>query len=407
MGYYFFGLVVLRSRGGLAQKNMVAGYGYGNDLYPIWLTTRDLLAHKTDPYTTAMEHRIETGLYGRPLDRSNSADATINYRGFSYPLYTDILAAPLALLSFRGVQILFSVVLPVMVGLGVACNCAALGLNLSRVAMAGLVLVTLFSCQVLAGVYALQPTLIVATLIAAALAALRHDKFVLAGVLLALSSVKPHLIVLPMLWLLLWTVTDWARRKRLLVTFVVVVGILLLISEVWLPRWWIGWVRALPAYRQYTMPPLSELLLGRAFGRKLTLALLGLGLGAAVRWRRAPADSRCFFLLFAFLLAITVGAISSSTAVYDQILLLPGALWLWFDRHAILRASRPIRIVAYLVCLTFVWQWFFAPALAVASLFLSWTHYPPALMFPLIMTGSFPLGLMSLLHRWQSWPATP
>jgi hypothetical protein len=37
--------------------------------------------------------------------------------------------------------------------------------------------------------------------------------------------------------LLLWTLSDWLRRKRLLVTFVVVVGVLLLISEVCLHRW--------------------------------------------------------------------------------------------------------------------------------------------------------------------------
>ena len=119
------------------------------------------------------------------------------------PMYTDILAAALALLSFRGVQILFAIVLPVMAGLGVGYYCAALGLNLSRAAMAGLVLVTLFSGQVLEGIYALQPTLIVATLIGAALVAMRHDKSVLAGALLPVASIKPHLIALLTLWVLL------------------------------------------------------------------------------------------------------------------------------------------------------------------------------------------------------------
>ena len=53
----------------MATRNLAAGYGYGNDLYPIWMTTREMVAHKTNPYSAAMEHRIETGLYGRPLDR--------------------------------------------------------------------------------------------------------------------------------------------------------------------------------------------------------------------------------------------------------------------------------------------------------------------------------------------------
>jgi hypothetical protein len=48
--------------------------------------------------------------------------------------------------------------------------------------------VTLFSCQVLEGIYALQPTRILATLMGAGLVAMRHDKLVLAGALMAVAS---------------------------------------------------------------------------------------------------------------------------------------------------------------------------------------------------------------------------
>ena len=397
MGYYFFGLLIPGSRAALVSRDLSPGYGYGNDLYQIWLTSQQLLARSADPYTVAMEHRIETGLYGRPLDRTNSADATVIYRGFSYPLYTDILALPLAPLSFHTVQILFSIVLPVMVALSVWCCCAALGMSLLPLALASLFLLTLFSCQVLEGIYALQPTLIVATLLGAALAAVRGNKLVQAGVLLAAASIKPHLSALPTFWLLLWTASDWPRRKRLMVTFVAALGVLLLISEIWLPRWWLGWLRALPVYRHYTMPPWADFLLGSVVARVLTWALLALALAAAVRWRGVPADSPRFFLLYAFLLAIAVGTISSSSAVYDQILLLPAALWLWFDRQSILRASRPLRIVVLLVGMAFLWQWIFAPVVAVGSLLFSWKPSPRAVVFPLITTGSFALGLLSLL----------
>lgn len=44
-------------------------------------------------------------------------------------------------------------------------------------------------------------TLIVATLLVAALAALRGNKFAHVGVLLAVASIKPHLSGLPTLWL--------------------------------------------------------------------------------------------------------------------------------------------------------------------------------------------------------------
>src|ERR1700756_1774860 len=204
LGYYFFAVLVQNSRHPMATRNLAAGYGYGNDLYPIWMTTREMVAHKTNPYSAAMEHPIETGLYGRPLDRQNPSDATVNYRGFSYPLYTDILAVPLALLPFRALQIAMSVLLPLIVGVGVARWCTALGVVLSPLPRACLLLVILCSCQVLEGIYALQPTLIVATLLAGVAAGLRQDRLITAGILLAIASMKPHLVVLPLLWLVVW-----------------------------------------------------------------------------------------------------------------------------------------------------------------------------------------------------------
>src|ERR1700756_1380564 len=184
LGYYFFAVLVQNSRHPMATRNLAAGYGYGNDLYPIWMTTREMVAHKTNPYTPAMEHRIETGLYGRPLDRQNPSEATVNYRGFSYPLYGDILAAPLALLPFRAVQVVMSVLLPLIVAIGVAGWCSALGVTLSPLPRGCLLLLILCSCQVLEGIYALQPTLMVASLLAGVAAALRQERLVTAGILL-------------------------------------------------------------------------------------------------------------------------------------------------------------------------------------------------------------------------------
>jgi Glycosyltransferase family 87 len=404
MGYYFFGLLIPRSHAALAAKNLNGGYGYGNDLYQIWFTTRTVLAHRVDPFSPAIERQIETGLYGRPLDRRNPTDRSIPYRGFCYPLYADIVALPLSLLPFPAVQVVLSCVLPVAVWIAVACWCAALGLTISRVNLLSLVLITLAAFPVLEGVYALQPTLIVAALVAAATAALGRDQFVRAGILLALATIKPQLSFLPMLGLLVWTLADWQPRKKLLIAFCLSFGFLLLASEIWLPHWWLGWIHNLSAYRQTNSPPLAQLVLGRALGRAVSVVLVGLALVAVVRWRRCSASAPRFYLLLAYLLATSVVAISSSIASYDQMLLLPAILWLWVNRQSILRANRALRLVALLAIATLCWQWIIGPILAVASFLFPVARSSQAIVLPLVTAASFPLILIALLATsvWQA-----
>ena len=394
-GCYFFGLLIPASRTASTSRGLGGGYGYGSDFYPIWLTTREL-PHGPDPYSFGTERKIEVGLYGRTLDRNRPADASVNYRGFSYPIYTDILAAALAPLSFHEVQIALSVLLPIVTALGVACWFYTLGLDASPLWLASAVALTLGSGPVLEGIYALQPTLLVAAMIAATLAALRRGRLALAGILLALASIKPHLIVLLSLWLLLWTLSDWRQRRRLAISFAASLAVLLLAGQLLLPGWWSSWWRNLPAYRQYTPAPLVELMLGKVLGRLLALTTVGIAALGAFRCRRASPDSSEFHLLSAFILVVTLVVLSSSVAVYDQILLLPALFWLYCHREGILRANRPVRVVALLVLATLFWPWASATAVAIASPFLSWARSREAILLPQATASSLPFAVLSL-----------
>lgn len=395
-GYYFFALFIPAAHAANAGRGLAGGYAYGNDLYPIWLTAR-ALPHRIDPYTPAMEKQIEIGLYGRSLDRTRSSDAAVNYRGFSYPLYTDILAAPISALPFGAVQVVCSFLLPGLVALAVLCWLYAAGLELSPVHLSFAVLFTLSSGPVLEGIYAGQPTLLVAAAIAGATAALRHGRFTLAGVLLALASIKPHLILLLTAWLLLWSFSDWNRRKQFVIAFTASVSALFLASQLVRPGWWFSWWHNLTAYRQFTSPPLAQLLLGPVPALLLSLILLGLAGFASIRWRRYDADSSAFQLLTAFVLLITVIVICSSIAVYDQILILPALLWLYVHRERILRADRPLRILTILTLFALCWPWVSATAVAVASLFLAAARSRVAVLLPQLTASSLPFTVLSLM----------
>jgi hypothetical protein len=159
----------------------------------------------------------------------------------------------------------------------------------------------------------------------------------------------------------------------------------------------VAWLGALPAYRQHTTLPLAELVLGKILGRAFALTVLALSIWAAVGWRHVPGDSPRFFLLFAFILAAPVAAISSGIAVYDQVLLRPALLWLWSTRRAILRASQPVRCLAVMRSGALMWPSIAAPALLVAWRFVPRAHTYRAILLPLTTATSFPLVTLILL----------
>ena len=396
-GYYFFGLLLPAAHAGAVSRELAGGYEYGNDFYQIWITTEELLAHRTDPYSPAMQQKIEIGLYGRTLDRSARRDSAVPYRGDSYPLQANVLLVPLGLLPFDAVQVVLSVLLPICVAVSVICWCRAFGLNLSWYRLASISVIALGTCPVLEGLYALQPTLLVAALIAGSILLLQKNHLISAGILLALGSIKPHLIALLVLWLALWSISDWPRRKTFLISFATISAILLLITQLWVPGWWLEWWHSLSAYRQVNTPPLVGLVLGTKLAYLVSLLLLISGAVAAVRFRRAEADSSSFLMVCAFLLAVTVVLGSSSIAVYDQFLLLPAILWLWCERRTILRAGWPVRVVTLLGIGAFLWPWVMASLLAIASPVLPWPRSFRAVLVPLATAASFPLVLLVLL----------
>src|SRR5580658_8480809 len=119
--YYYFGLLLPQSRRQSVANGMGVQYSYGGDFYPIWLTGRALFDHRSDPhsgdgssnnpYTQQMTRTIQIGLYGRPMDAHRPSDPPSDYRAFSYPLYTDLLAAPLLPLTFDAVRMVLTFLL--------------------------------------------------------------------------------------------------------------------------------------------------------------------------------------------------------------------------------------------------------------------------------------------------------
>lgn len=209
---------------------------------------------------------------------------------------------------------------------------------------------------------------------------------------------KPQLVWLLALWLLLWAVSDWKHRKSFVLSFGITLALLVLLSELILPGWLRGWWSSLVGYSRYTLPPLTQLVLGRYLGIATGLVLLALASVVGWHTRRQPAGSHGLSLTASFVLAVTVIMAPTGGAVYDQVILLPAICLLGSRWAEILNAGRPMRVLALATLFALSWQWFIACGVALGSLVLpDWARNPAVLVFPTRFAAPLPFAILALL----------
>lgn len=372
--------------------------GILSDLYPRWIGARELLLHHRDPYSTEVTRDIQTGYYGRPLDPTRPNDPK-DQQGFAYPLYVVFLLAPTVRLPFLVIEPVFRWLL---VGLVVATVWGWIRFLRWRPTPATSIAVlalTLGSFAVAQGILLEQLTIVVSALVAGALLALLGGHLALAGVLLAVATIKPQLLWPMSAWLTVWAVSDWRRRQRFLWGFVLTGAILALAAEVALPGWIGRFWDAIGAYRQYTgAQSLFETMTTPIVGIAINFLVL---LAAGVfcwKVRRNNSDSATFSVASSMVLAATVVTVSS-IAPYNQIMLLPAALILGRRWKSLWKSSPLTRLVVIAGAGFLGWPWLAALAMLIAALFVpsatlqnfwrvplfSSLAIPPAVLVPLAL----------------------
>lgn len=187
---YHLGFFIPRILTVNAAKGIGNGYSFGDDFYPIWLTTRHFTA---DLYSSEVTRNIQQGLFGRALDSNNPKDPPSDYRQFAYPAYTDLLLFPVSAADFPTVRIALAFLLPILTIINLRLWMFALQWRIKRYDFAAIAILTLCTYEVLEALFAEQPGLLVGFFLAGAAAALRGGKFLLAGLLLGLTLIKPQM----------------------------------------------------------------------------------------------------------------------------------------------------------------------------------------------------------------------
>lgn len=308
---------------GLLQLRMIDRLNPASlpDMYSPWEGARAAL-HGEDPYTPAVTAQIQRDIYGHVL----RPDETWDRQAFVYPLYIAFLLGPFTVLPWKAVSLLFVLLAPLVVGAAgwawVRCSEAGLSRRTTLIVVA----MTMASWPALWGCYQRQPSLCVMAAMAAALLLFRGGRDVGAGVLLALATVKPQLVIPMALWMLIVAVVH--RRWRFVAALVLTMGLLLAGSLILVPGWIPLWVRAAAAYAEYPAKiSVLAFLLGRRAGLAAVIAAALLVCGKLAKAGVPAPQDRDFSRSAALVLALTVCLLPQNPwLVFNDLLLLPGIL---------------------------------------------------------------------------------
>ncbi len=248
----------------------------GNDFLTRWVGTRALLFEGLSPYSDEVALRIQQRAYGRP------ARADEDQMRMAYPIYSVLIFAPFAWIAdYPLARAVWMTALEVLL-----LALLALSLRLVRwkpsTPLLGMLL--LFSLTWYHGVRAVingNAVVWVAFFLTAAVWALEERRDAWAGVLLALATIKPHLALLPLLFVLGWA---WFQHRRKVIVWTVgTVAVFSLAGMLVVPQWVLQNLREVLAYTGYTPPTTIQDALqgwfpewGTALGWALTLALAGM-----------------------------------------------------------------------------------------------------------------------------------
>jgi hypothetical protein len=257
------------------------------DLQPLWRAGRWIAAGRGSPYSDELTDLLQLESYGRP------AAVGEDPRAFVYPPYALLVVLPVIVLPLPWAQAAWFTVLLLGIVVGIVGAMRLAGWRLPAWQM---LLTVLWGSLLypIAWAFALgQVSILVFALLVAALLAIRSGREGWAGVLLALTTIKPQMSFLLVPALLLWALAK--RRFWLLGSFGGAMAVLLLGSSIVVPGWPAQVVRAGAGYFEAQPFPPPVALLGEGVGSAgwmvtgLLLVLLLAGLAWAWwRERHAP-----------------------------------------------------------------------------------------------------------------------
>jgi len=228
--------------------------------------------------------------------------------------------------------------------------------------------------------------------------AMARRRFVLAGILLGLATIKPHLAVLPVAWFCIWAIGNWRERQRLVWSLALTMAALVAGGEFLLPGWIHKFRIAAAEYWQYTGGGNSvlDVELTPLWGRVASLALVAVLFYFMWQLRRAASGSGDFCWTMALVMATTL-AVIPMFAPYNQLILLPGLMAAAYSIRPLWKGGALACFLVIMTALAVLWPWLAAAGLVTSLAFLPGTVVQRAWVLPLVTNFAIPILLLILL----------
>jgi hypothetical protein len=339
------------------------------DLYPPWVGTRELLLHGKNPYGTEVRHEIQMGFYGRPIEQTYNQpqQMIINEQRFAYPVYVAFLLSPIARADFVTVNVWAPVMLAALTTISIWLWLDLVPWQPVFLSIVSIILLILSSPQLAQGLRLRQLGLFVAFVVTFASWCAVRERYFIAGVLLAVATIKPQMVVLCVAWFLIWMTGEWQKRWPLGLGFAMSLSALAGAGEILVPGWPRNFIEGIAAYSKYfPTTSLLRVLLGNWTGWAFSIVLLVAVFAYGWHKRNVTAKSTEFIRVLA-LFFVASGLALPLLTPYNQVLLLLPLVVILRDWSALSRAGR----VAFMVLVA--WQ----PVTALALLI-----HPPRLDSP-------------------------
>jgi hypothetical protein len=289
-----------------------------NDFYVPWRAAQVWLQEGLDPYSPETTLRIQMGLFGRPQPPGEHQYA------FAYPLYALLPIAPLTVLPYAWAEAVWLVALQAAAVVIAVLALRIYGWRASPLLLACWVLWFLAFYPTTRALFLGQWALPVAAFLAAGLWALRKNRDGWAGMFLALTTIKPQMILLTLPWLLWWAM--WRSRWRIWLGFALTLATLMAVTLLLIPNWPLRFLRSLGEYEAYTAigSPLRILAnsaweAGAPLIETAGIALLG-GYVLFYAWRYRRSTGRAADWVTGLTLVVT-SLVAPRTATTNQVVL--------------------------------------------------------------------------------------
>lgn len=328
----------------------------GNDFLVHYIGTRSLLLEGTSPYDERVANRIQNAAYGHPAQEGE------HELRVAYPLYSVFLFSPFALISNYDIaRAVWMTVLELALFLGAYVNMRTVNWHPKLWLQAVYFLFAILWYHAVRGVINGNAVILVSFLLSLFFFAIKKKNDGLAGVLLALTTIKPHLVILLVIFTGIWALyrSRWALLFWFLGTMMVLVaGGMLLV-----PNWIMQNIWEILRFPSYN----PVLTLGEALGEWMPgiknqipwVIALVLGVLLLTEWWSARNTSFSHFL-WACCLTLVIGQwIGIPTDPGNFIILFPAltiVIATWDKRWG--KAGNVIVSITLLILLVGLWSLF-------------------------------------------------